>query len=789
MIGPLRDAELRTGRAFGRALAELGTFCWKHARLVLLLWLLATVTAAVFTGKLTERLLSGSGDISGSTSLKVDHLLRSDFGRGDAQTLILVFRSASVDRQPAEFSALVDDLKQRLTTGLPIEAAMSERDIEDSRLMPKPGTGHLILIEPKTGDLRATEQQVSKIRAAIEPAFDAAKKRHPDLEWAVTGRAALTDDLNRFDAEDTARAEIRALPLSLLILIFAFGSVMSSMLPVVVALASRTVVLGVIFVLAGSLEVANLVLSVVTMLSISLGIDYCLFLLHRYRRELQQIEAEDPEIQGLERDERAMRSAMAQSGSAVFYSAAIVAIGIGSLLATPLMQTQSVGLGGLLAVLVTLAGSLTLVPAILRLVRPAVLDWPPFISRLTTGERSRRWWRSWAKVVEKNPTLAIIISLGLLLAMAVPALHTRIGFPESEFLPRELEFSRGMEMLDGMGLRGLLSPVVIVVSDTERQPALDPDRAPLLADFAARLERERAVRFVQGPVAPSRPEGAEGTIGEAVGGALQRDAFISSDRSRLLFIAIPSGDSTLAELRELSARIPSWLNADGLSVEVGGQAQYYDDFDEAVLASYPLTVGLVLSMSALALLLVFRAPLASAKAIILNLFSVAAGYGIVVLVFQLGYGSELFGVAAPTEVVPITVPLLIFCFLFGLSMDYEIFLLSRVRTIFDETGDNACSIREGLADTGSVITSAALIMVAVFGAFAFSRDVIVQMIGLGLAVAVFVDATLIRSALGPALMQIAGRWNWWPSQTARAREVDGIGSKSVESSPRPRSLD
>ena len=769
MIGPLRNAELRTGRAFGSALAGLGTFCWKHARLVVILWLLATVTAAVFTGKLTERLLSGSGDIPGSTSLKVDHLLRSDFGRGDAQSLVLVFRSASLDRKPADLSALIDDLKRRLTTGLPIETALSERDIDDARLMPKAGSGHLILIEPRTRDMRATEQQVSRIRAAVRPAFEAAQERHRDLEWAVTGRAALTEDLNRFDAEDTARAEIRALPLSLLILIFAFGSVMSSMLPLMLALASRTVVLGMIFVLAGSLEVANLVLSVVTMLSISLGIDYCLFLLHRYRRELQRIEAENPDIRGLERDELAMRIAMAQSGSAVFYSAAIVAIGIGSLLATPLMQTRSVGLGALLAVLVTLAGSLTLVPAILRLVRPAVLEWPRFVSRFTTGVRSRQWWRRWAKVVEKKPALAIATSLGLLLAMAAPALHTRIGFPESEFLPRELEFSRGMEMLDGMGLRGLLSPVIIVVSDTEGQPALDPDRAPLLADFAARLERERAVRFVQGPVAASKAEGAAGTVGEAVGGALQRDAFISKDRSRLLFIVIPSGDSTLAELRELSGRIPSWLTANGLSVEVGGQAQYYDDFDKAVLASYPLTVGLVLCMSALALLLVFRAPLASAKAIVLNLFSVAAGYGIVVLVFQLGYGSELFGVAAPTEVVPVTVPLLIFCFLFGLSMDYEIFLLSRVRTIFDETGDNACSIREGLADTGSVITSAALIMVAVFGAFAFSRDVIVQMIGLGLAVAVFVDATVIRSALGPALMQVAGRWNWWPSQSARGR--------------------
>jgi RND superfamily putative drug exporter len=782
MIGPLRNAELRTGRAFGHALAELGSFCWKHARIVLFLWLLAAIAAGVFTGKLTERLLSGAGDITGSTSLKVDQLLRSDFGRGDAQSLILVFRSASVDKKPAELSALFDDLKRRLTTGLPIGQALSERDIEDARLIPKAGAGHLILIEPKTEGLQATEQQVSKIRAAVRPAFEAAKARHGDLEWAITGRAALTDDLNRFDAEDTARAEIRALPLSLLILIAAFGSVMSSMLPLLLALASRTVVLGVIFVLAGTFEIANLVLSVVTMLSISLGIDYCLFLLHRYRRELQRIETEDPGIRGLRREELAMRSAMTQSGSAVFYSAAIVAIGIGSLLATPLMQTRSVGLGGLLAVLVTLAGSLTLVPAILRLVRPSTLEWPAFISRHTTGEQSRRLWRRWAKVVERNPVLAIATSLALLLAMAAPALHTRVGFPESEFLPPELEFSKGLRMLDRMQLKGLLSPIIVIVSDTEGKPALDPDRAPILADFAARLEKERAVRFVQGPIAPSKAQGDSGTLGEAVGGALQRDAFISRGRDKLLFLVVPSGDSTLTELRELSGRLPAWLNADGLSVEVGGQAQYYNDFDEAVMASYPRTVGLVLCMSALALLLLFRAPLASAKAIVLNLCSVAAGYGIVVLVFQLGHGSEFFGVEAPTEVVPITVPLLIFCFLFGLSMDYEIFLLSRVRTIFDETGDNARSIGEGLADTGAVITSAALIMVAVFGAFAFARDVIVQMIGLGLAVAVFVDATVIRSALGPALMQVAGRWNWWPSRSARVHaDAAQSNRKSVES--------
>jgi len=540
------------------------------------------------------------------------------------------------------------------------------------------------------------------------------------------------------------------------------------MLPLVLALASRTVVLGVIFVIAGSIEVSNLVLSVVTMLAIALGIDYSLFIIHRYRRELERVGVESGPGEGKAREELAMRYAMSQSGVAVVYSAATVAIGIGSLLATPLMQTRSVGLGGLFAVLVSLAASLTLVPAFLRMLRPKVLEWPRFLSHAASGDRSRRLWIRWANAVEKKPVLWIVASLGLIAAMAVPALQTRTGFPESEFLPPELEFTQGMKMLEGMELRGLVAPIVVVVSDTNRERALTPDRVALLSQFVTRLEQDHRVRAVQGPVRRA----SDGSMSQTMGGALARSAFTSKDRSRLLFLVIPSATATFAELQDLSRTIPVALKREGLSVAVGGQAQYYNDFDNAVSDSYPLTVALVLGMSILVLLLFFRAPLASAKALLLNLFSVAAGYGVVVLVFQLGHGSEIFGVAAATEVIPSTVPLAIFCILFGLSMDYEIFLLSRVRTIFNETGDNALSIREALADTGSVITSAALIMVAVFGAFAFTRDVIVQMIGLGLAVAVLVDAALIRTVLGPALMHVAGRWNWWPGRPTVKGTVD-----------------
>lgn len=752
------------GGAVGKGLAELGGLCWRHAVVVILLWLLTAIAAGFLGSGLTERLQSGTGDIKGSMSLKVDRSLRSDFGRSDSQLLIVAFRSAGIDRNPAELSALFDTLTRDLTARESVETAIGERDIPDERLLPKAGTGHVVIIGLKSGDLLTTEQEVPKVRAAVAPIMEKAKSRHGDLVWAVTGRGALTYDLSRFDTEDTARAEIRALPLTLLILAFAFGSVVSSILPLVLAIASRTIVLGIVFLLAATVETSNLVQSVVTMLSLALGIDYSLFIIHRYRRELDRCRAEGPDSNDLACEETAMRSAMAQSGAAVLYSAATVAIGIGSLLATPIMQTRSVGLGGLCAVLVTLAASLTLVPAFLRLVRPSVLEWPEFLSRRTKGDRSRKLWSQWARVVARKPALAIVASLGVLLALAAPALHTRTGFPESEFLPSELEFSRGMNMLGDMGLRGLVSPVVVLLSDAQGAKALTPDRAPALSDFVARLEQDHRVRAVQGPVrsAAASSATAGGSIDEAVGGAMARSTFISHDGTRLLFLIVPSGDSTLLELRELSKAIPSWLGAEGYKLTVGGQAQYYNDYDEAVLESYPITIGLVLGMSALVLLLFFRAPVASAKAILLNLLSVAAGYGVVVLVFQLGHGSELLGVHEPTNFVPTTVPLAIFCILFGLSMDYEIFLLSRIRTIFAETGDNARSIREALADTGSVITSAALIMVAVFGAFAFARDVLVQMIGLGLAVAVLVDAVLIRSVLGPAIMQIAGRWNWWP---------------------------
>jgi RND superfamily putative drug exporter len=722
-------------------LGRLGRWCWKHHWLVLVAWALLTLVASAAAPRLSERLLSGSGTIAGSQSLLVDEEIRRLFPGGQGQNLLLVFHSPTLERHPEALARLREQLEDLLFDRTLVAGLLFDEDLPDPRLRPTPGKGHLVIISMATESSLLTEQEVPRLRSAVEPVMQGARVAFPDLRWAITGPAALTHDLNRFSVEDSTRSEIRALPLTLLILVVAFGSLVAAGVPLLLAVVTRTVALGALFLLADGLEISNIVQSIVTMLALALGIDYSLFLIHGHRRLAKN---------GGEAVE-ALAQAMEQSGSAILISGVTVAIGFGGLLVTPLMQTRSIGLGGLLAVMLSVLAALTLVPALLRALGRR-LAWLRVASPGRSG-RSADGWRRWGEHVLARPMLATFASLLILLPLAAPATQTRFGFPEDELLPRELEFVRGLAMLDDMQVKGLVSPVLLLVRSGDDRTLLLPARISEIDRLRSRLEADRRVRLVQGPDLSL----ASRSLPFPVPGA----EWISGDERALLLKVIPASGTTLAELRQLAEDIPRF-DVTGLRLSIGGQAQFYNDFDHAVAAAYPMTIALVLAMSGLTLLLFFRAPLVSAKALLLNLLSVAAGYGAVVFVFQLGHGADLLGVAGPSHVVPITIPLVIFCILFGLSMDYEIFLLSRVRTAFVETDSNHESILRAMSDTGSLITSAAMIMVVVFGAFAFSKLIIVQMIGLGLAVAVLVDALVIRSLLGPALMKMAGRWNWWP---------------------------
>lgn len=742
-----------------KGLAALGSLCWRRPWLVVLIWLMATIAAGFATSKMADRLLSGSGDITGSSSQRVDAQLSSQFGGGDGQSLILVYRSQKLDAESAQFSKLEDDLTEKLSSQSHVQRVIRGEDIFGDQVVPRPGTGHFLLISLDSPNSLTTEQQTPFLRAAAQSVFDAFAQDFPELEWAITGRSALTYDINIFSTEDTVNSEIRAMPFALIILVFAFGAVFSALLPMVLALAARTLALATVLIFAGVWEIANLAQSIVTMLSLALGIDYSLFLVHRYRQLLNSDVASSENKQGERSSEAVMCAAMAQSGRVILYSGIAVAIGMGALLATPLMQTRSIGIGGLCAVFMSVLAALTLLPAILSLLGTRLLDWAPGLGAKKRQERSRQLWTKWGQWIVARPIAAIGFSLIILFVMSAPAGKTKFGFPEEDFLPPELESARGVSMLEDMGLKGLVSPLFVIVSDPGGESIVIPERIRNVSRLAARLRSDERIELVITPnfVAATRdlpfPVPAN------------RNS-ISQNKDRILLKILPSADTTLSGLRDLAAEIPDWMEDEALDVEVGGQAQYYNDYDEKVRNSFPIIVGLVLGMTGVALFLLLGAPLASAKAILLNLCSVAAGYGVVVFVFQLGYGASFFGLTGPTELVPTTVPIVIFSILFGLSMDYEIFLISRIKSLYLQTGSNKQSIVEALVDTGSVITNAALIMAVVFGAFAFSRILIVQMIGLGLATAIIVDAVLIRSVFGPALMRLAGRWNWWPLRSS-----------------------
>jgi putative drug exporter of the RND superfamily len=769
----------------------LGRVASRHPWVLLGIWTLIAVAASIGAGKVPALLFSGSGDIPASPSMRTDSLLRADFDNPYSQLLALAIRSPGdplfsdpVDPDAADSPAagIAASLEKALEALPQVRAVMTPRSVLDKRVLPAPGTGMLVLIGVKASGIRDAEQAIPVVRRVVDSVLGPVRTAHPALRWAVTGRSALTYDINLFNAKDTAEAEFRVIPLTLIILLFAFGSVVAAGVPVLLGILSTTVSLGIVFLMARHWAFSNLIQNVSSMIGLAVGIDYSLIIIHRYREALANLVKAGGKADGKadakadgKAVDRALRSealaeSLATAGKAVFFSGLAVMIGLGGMLFTPLMETRSIGWGGCIVVMTSVAAALTFLPALLVVLGP-ILDWPKAVSRRFGGGGRGRRWEAWSHWVMKHAPWCAVAGLAAIAVLSLPGRHTRFGFPEGPFIPRELEFSRGFAMLDTMGMQGLVRPINIILTSRDGGPALTAAKVDSLYAFSTRIRKDAAVARIFGPVdlADGWPVEKYRALYADLETAAERapflkEFFLARDGRSLLMQVMLKPEVGLEQEKRLAREIPAWLHVPQTALDMGGQAVYYNDFDKAMIASYLPCLAFVLAVTLAALLLFFRSPLVSIKALVMNALSVSAGYGVVVWVFQLGHGHALFGAQGPAEVVPLTIPLMLFCILFGLSMDYEVFLLSRMREAFQRTGDNEASVAEGLAATGPMITSAALIMAAVFGAFAFARVVVVQMLGLGLAVSVLVDATLIRVLLVPAFMKMAGRWNWWPSR-------------------------
>ncbi len=754
---------------FARALVR-----WRWV--VLVVWAIVGVAAAV-RAPATPGLLNIRGGSSRETEAsRTEKLLNDRFARPIGEFFAVTLEGPSrFDSGPAR--EVLDSVLAGLDREPHVRGLVSYPGTGDTTFLSRDrhATFLLVAIDVENGD--SAGAYVPPTREAVRRAV--ARSPDPGLyRVRVTGRAPLDLDVRTVVAEDSQRGERTLLPLTLGILVLAFGALVAATLPLVVGMLAIAISLAVIGLLTAVTPMSIFVLNMTTMIGLGVGIDYSLLVVTRFREELGR---------GLRRREAAV-STMVTAGSAVITSGLTVVVGFGALLFTPLIETRSVGIGGLIVVAVAVLLAVTLLPALLAVLGREI-DRPKWLARRLAWYHAPQVWEKWARTLARHPVRAMVYGGVTIAVLTAPLFWIRIGLPSRHWWPTGTEAGEGLEALSRMGVAGYVQPVRLLVEVPQGRTAVQAASLRGLRTLSDSLRADPRVREVRSLVdlEPGTSLLAYSVLYSDLEAAREEypefiDAYLSEDRRLALLDVIPADTTSLTSSMDLVRRArelgSSGLRSTrGMDVLVGGYAASALDFQNDLMRRFPLLVGLILGATALMLAIAFRSVLVPLKAIIMNTLSVSATFGLIVLVFQLGVGAQLFGLDGPTSAIFVVVPVLVFAVVFGLSMDYEVFLLSRIKEAYDRSGRNTAATMEGLSATASVITSAALIMILVFGIFAFARVLAMQLLGFGLAVAVLLDATVIRMVLVPAFMQMMGRWNWWPGGRRSSRpsgEMDAM---------------
>src|SRR3989449_3863697 len=449
-------------------------------------------------------------------------------------------------------------------------------------------------------------------------------------------------------------------------------------------------------------------------------------------------------------------------------------------LTTPLSDTRSVGVGGLFVVGGAVLLATTFLPAVLAILGRNI-DRPKWLARPLARFHAPTGWERWARWLGHRPWRAVAVGGAAIALLTFPLSQIRLGLPATNWFPPESESGMGLEALREMGASGVIQPVRVVVQLPEGESALSARRLPGLKALTDSMRKDPRVREVRGVVKQGMSTLQlvvyySDPVAVRAKNPKFFDAYLSADNRVTLLDVIPADTVSLTGLMDVVRRVRAVVARDvrglaGAEILVAGFAASNVDTQQELMKRFPETVALVLGITAIMLFVAFRSLLVPIKAVLLNLLSVGGAFGLTVLVFQHGYGGRLFGLEGPRQAIWAVVPGLVFAIVFGLSLDFEGFLLTRVKEGFDKTGRNDHATMGGLSATASTIPSAALIMILLFGTFAFTRVLAVPLTGFGLAAAVLLDATLIRMVLVPAIMHIAGRWNWWPGVRAPRLEA------------------
>ncbi len=729
----------------------LATLARRYPRWILASWLLLVLIALPFASRIGGVLTAQPDAVPRSVAASVRTLLAEEFNQQNRYSVVMVTHTDAAPVGSPAFDERYQDVRDALRDLPAITTIQDYRNTDTLTLTEGDGDFTVALLGLQGNDRNAAKADVARLEALLEETAD------NTLSFDLAGGPATTRELEELGERDARRAELYGLPLSLTILVIAFGAVVAAGLPILAALTTITLTFALLFAIGQLTPFAVFTQSIVTMLGLATSIDYALLMVNRFREELRRGSAP--------RDAAATTTLTA--GRAVAFSGFTVMIALGALLIPPLSFIRSIGIGAMVVIFVGVSVALTALPAALALLGHNVNRLT--LSRREPGLRSRAFWLRRANVVLKRPLLWTIGGTLLLLVLSAPLTQMQVADLGPRGLSPDTETRQVQVSLDTLGIAGLTKPFDIVVDFGDVNGGFfNPASVRDISQLTRALEALNPVSSVLSPTADDSVPRlfmfqyyARRDVALASDLAPLVEATVSENDRYVLVQAYPNVTLAPSEVDALVTDLETAIDEFGLSAQIGGSYISEREWTSTLYRTFPLAIGLVYLATFVLLGLAFRSVLIPLKSIVLNTITVSAAFGVVTLVFQYGVGASLIGLGSAIGYVDNSVPVFIFAIVFGLSMDYEVFLVARVFEAHERGLSDAEAITEAMGATGGVITSAAAVMIAVFSLFIFSEVVLIQTLGLGLAVAVLLDATLVRLTLVPAVLAMAGKWNWW----------------------------
>jgi RND superfamily putative drug exporter len=717
------------------------------------LWVVLLLVATSQAAQVGKVLGPGTFVQKGSDSERAATLLDHKFHQNDQKVTLVVLHDRTATIRDGSFKATVTSVAGRIKADRGLKVAYLDNPlVSGNRQLISRDQHSVAILFSSNLDAPKIQSQIVHLRSLVHT---------PGTETYVTGNAAMNYDFSKAITSDLEKGDSLTIPILIIVLLLVFGTLVAGSLPLVLAGCSILLSLALVYVIGHFVDASIYVTNVVTFLGLGLGIDYSLFIVYRFREELRAGKAV----------EAAVVRTMETTGRAIFFSGLTVAIGMSSLILTNVSFMQSMGLGGMLVPLTSLLAAMTLLPALLGVLGTKVNRLRVLPARFfATGESGM--WRRVAVGIMKRPIIAGGLVLVLLLGLAYPVTQLNIAAGGLKNAPKNLESVAGVVYMQ-QHFPTAPDPIQVVVQHHGAGTLLQADEVAGMRALEQAMRRDPESANVAGPadLFPAGGTPSATQLRQLTG------RYLSPDHQTAIISVVPRhdvGTKTAGELvrriRSLAASFtaaPARPAADGQdsslthdAVYVGGSQASSNDFNDALYAHFPLIIGIVLVLTYGFLFYAFRSVLLPLKAVVLNLLSVLAAYGTLQLVFQQGVGSSVLGFT-PESGVAGWVPVFLFAFLFGLSMDYEVFLLSRIREGWLATGKTGESVSFGLEKTGRLISSAAVIMMVAFTGFLLGSEVDMKEFGFGLLAAIAIDATLVRLVLVPSIMRVLGPLSWW----------------------------